>query len=200
MYLRSHFGSRSRLKQDLCTGSSLFIQYNHNIVLCLPIMAEEELDFAGIESVVALRSLLEQHTSDPEASDDNTLKEKIDGAWDQLNAFSNKPTYICISQDATHKYFKKGWMDGCRAARILTKVSVVSSILQQADAMALKGFFNIPAGAFLRDMWFLKNGCTDEWKRNRPRAINGFELATISPMVASCVYKKYVCMYLYVCM
>ena len=100
---------------------------------------------------------------DGEASDAQALKEQIDVAWHGLNNFSDHLTYIIISQDVTHAYFKKGWNKGCKTARILTKVSVVSSILQQADAIALKGFFRIPCGGFIHDMWHLKNGSTHEW-------------------------------------
>ena len=84
-------------------------------------MAEEEFDFADIESVVALRNLLQKREDDGEASDAQALKEQIDVAWDGLNNFSNNPTYISISQDVTHAYFKKGWNKGCKILRRVPK-------------------------------------------------------------------------------
>ena len=67
-------------------------------------MAEEEFDFADIESVVALRNLLQKREDDGEASDAQALNEQIDVAWDGLNNFSNKLTYISTSQDVTHAW------------------------------------------------------------------------------------------------
>ena len=47
---------------------------------------------------------LEEREDDGEASDAQALNEQIDVAWDGLNNFSNKLTYISTSQDVTHAW------------------------------------------------------------------------------------------------